>query len=72
MKYLGIQLTLKEIITFNKNEFKELLKKSIKEKTFQYLLGKRGNKSKEIKYQYLKIADFYLFSNNQALSISEK
>ena len=71
MKYLGIQLTLEEIRALSRNGFKELVKKSIKEKAFQYLLGKRGSKGKEILYQNLKMAD-YLLPNNQPISISEK
>ena len=46
-----------------------MLKESIKNKAFQYLLDKRGSKGMQIKYLFLKMAE-YLVPNNVKLSIS--
>ena len=47
------------------------MKKSINEKSVQYLLEKRKSKGKEINYSRLKMSE-YLLPNNENLSIEEQ
>ena len=55
----------------NKNQFRKILKRAIEEKALQYLLGKRRNKGKEIKYSCLRMAE-YLLPQKDIITISEK
>ena len=44
LKNLNISLELEDIKAMKKNQFKKLLKESIRNKALQYLLDKRGSK----------------------------
>ena len=66
LKYLNINLTFDNIKSMKKNEFKKVLKESIKKKAFEYLLHKQGSKGKEVKYSSLKMAE-YLSPNLEKL-----
>ena len=70
LKYLDINLSLSDIISLSVNQLKNILEKSIKRKSFEYLMGKIGSKGKEIRYSCLRMAEYLL--PNDYLSISEK
>ena len=70
LRYLEIDLSLSSIICLSVNQFKKILDKSIKRKSFEYLMEKIGSKGKEIRYSCLKMAEY--LSPNDYLSISEK
>ena len=55
----------------SKNQFRNILKKSIKEKALHYLIDKRGSKGKEIEYSRLKMAE-YLLPQDENISISDQ
>ena len=44
LKNLNISLELEDIKAMKKNQFKKILKESIRNKALQYLLDKRGSK----------------------------
>ena len=71
LKYLNIKLSLEQIAIMKKTQFGKMLKKSINEKSIQYLLEKRKSKGKEIIYSRLKMSE-YLLPNNENLSIEEQ
>ena len=70
LKYLDISLSINDIISLSVNQFKNILEKSIKRKSFEYLMEKIGSKGKEIRYSCLRMAEYLL--PNDYLSISEK
>ena len=49
---------MEEIEKTTKKQFKEIVKKSIKQKAFEYLENKRKSKGKEIRYTELKMAEY--------------
>ena len=55
-----------------KNQFGKILKKSINEKSVQYLLEKRKSKGKETNYYRLKMSEYLLPQKNENLSIADK
>ena len=71
LKYLNIILTIEEIKSMKRRQFKTLLQKSIKIKALQYLLEKQKSKGSEIKYESLKMAE-YLAPNHEKLSIAHQ
>ena len=71
LKDLEICQSLEEIKSMTKTKFRNLIKVKIKEKAFNYLIEKRGQKGKEINYFNLKMAN-YLLPNNQGLKIEEQ
>ena len=71
LEYLNINLTLEEIKTMKINQFRKMLKKTINEKAFQYLLEKRKKKGTKIKYTRLNMSE-YLLPDEEKLSISDK
>ena len=70
LEYLEIRMSLTEIEYLSVNQFKKILEKSIKIKSFEYLIGLRGIKGSEIKYSSLKMAEYLL--PNEQFSITEK
>ena len=54
-----------------KNEYKNMLKRSVEKKAFEYLQLKRGTKGNEIEYKNLEMSEFLLPSNSK-LNINEK
>ena len=71
LEYLKITISLEEIKSMKKTQFRKLLKASIKKKALEYLLDKQGSKGKEMKYSSLKMAE-YLLPNMENLSISDQ
>ena len=71
LKDLEIFSSLKEIERMPYNQFKNILKKKIKEKALTYLMNKIRKKGKEINYKELSMAE-YLLPENRNLSIVEK
>ena len=71
LQYLNIKLSIHEIAKMKKNQFSKILKKSLEEKSVQYLLENRKSKGKEINYTRLKMAE-YLLPQNENLSIEEQ
>ena len=70
LEFLEIKMSLNEIENLSVSKFKKILENSIKIKSFEYLLGLRGSKGKEINYSSLKMAEYLL--PNEEFSISEK
>ena len=70
LEYLEIRISLSELQSLNKKEFKKIIENCIKIKSFEYLMGKRGRKGIEINYSHLKMAEYLL--PNDDLSISEQ
>ena len=68
---LKIDLTLEEIRIISKYTYKELIKKSIQRKAFEYLMSKRRSKGQEITYKELKMAE-YLTPGCEKLTIIEQ
>ena len=68
LRYLKIDLFLSDITSLSVNKFKNVLEKSIKRKSFEYLMGKIGSKGKEIKYSCLKMAEYRLTSDCSSIS----
>ena len=71
LEYLDLTLSIADIKDMSKNQFRNILKKSIKEKALQYLIDKRGSKGKEIEYSRLKMAE-YLLPQDENISISDQ
>ena len=71
LKDLEIDLTLDEIRTISKYTYKALIKKSIHNKAFEYLIAKRRSKGQEIEYRELKMAE-YLTPGCEKLTITEQ
>ena len=67
LKYLDISLSINDIISLSVNQFKNILEKSIKRKSFEYLMEKIGSKGKEIRYSCLRMAEYLL--PNDCLSL---
>ena len=59
---LEIKMSHQEILSMNRNQFKNLVKKKTEEAAFRYLCQKQqaGKKGKYIKYKKLQIADYLL------------
>ena len=57
---LGFTGTLKEIKEIRRNEYKNWVNKKIREKAFNYLLGKQRSKGKEINYREFHMAEYLL------------
>ena len=70
-KVIDITLSIAEIKEITRNQFRNFLKKSIKEKAFKYLINKRGSKGKEIEYSRLKMAE-YLLPQDENISILDQ
>ena len=71
MKELKIELSIEEIKKMSSKSFLKILKKSIHNSAFEYLIGKRGSKGQEIGYSELKMAE-YLMPNVQNMTIDQK
>ena len=71
LKYLNINLSFEEIKDIKRSQFQNILRKSIKEKAYEYLIEKRGRKGIEIDYRKLKMQE-YLLPDEELLSISDK
>ena len=71
LKDLKIDLTLEEIRTISKYTYRELIKKSIQRKAFEYLIAKRRSKGQEITYKELKMAE-YLTPGCEKLTIIDQ
>ena len=71
LKDLGIDLTLEEIRIISKHKYKELIKKSIQIRAFEYLISKRRSKGQEIIYKELKMAE-YLTPGCEKLTILDQ
>ena len=71
LKQLHISLTFNEIKNMTKSKFTSILKERISENALAYLVGKQGEKGKEIKYMSLEMSE-YLQPINQNLTIEEK
>ena len=70
LEILEIKMTIIEIVYLSVNQFRKILEKSIKTKSLEYLMGKRGSKGIDIRYSSLKMAEYLL--PNEEFSISEK
>ena len=68
---LEIEKSLEEIKNMKKNEYKNMLKRSVEKKAFEYLQLKRGTKGNEIEYKNLEMSEFLLPFNSK-LNINEK
>ena len=71
LKDFKIEISFDEIRTLTKNQFCKILKTSIKQTAFEYLIGKQKSKGKEIKYSELKMSE-YLMPNMENLSIDDR
>ena len=60
LKYLNINLSIEEIKVIKRSQFQNILRKSIKEKAYEYLIEKRGRKGIEIDYDKLKMQEYLL------------
>ena len=71
LKRWNIILTFHEIRNMTKSKFTSILKENMEEAALAYLVGKQGEKGKEMKYTSLEMSE-YLQPTNQKLSIEEK
>jgi hypothetical protein len=71
LKELKIELSIEEIKQISSSSFVKILKHSIKNSAFEYLIGKRGSKGHEISYSELKMSE-YLMPNVQNVTIEQK
>jgi len=71
LRDLQINLSFEEIKQSSKKQFNILLKESILQKSFEYLMTKRGSKGQEINYSELKMAE-YLHPGYENISINEQ
>jgi hypothetical protein len=71
LKYLEIEISIKDIQMLTKTQFNKILKESIQSKALKYLINKRGSKGQEIRYLELKMAE-YLMPNFENLSIDDR
>jgi hypothetical protein len=71
LEFLKIEMSLEEIKNVSLNRFRNILKKAITERAFQYLIEKRGSKGQEMSYTCLKMAD-YLMPNSSGLTVTEQ
>ena len=74
LRDLQINQSFEEIKQSTKKQFNIILKESILEKAFEYLMAKRGSKGKEIHYSKLKMSEYLQpgyenISRNEQLSI---
>ena len=68
---MNVELKLHEIRMMSKENFKKIIKMKISEISLEYLLKKRSSKGKEIRYDRLKMADYFQpYSKN--LTLEEK
>ena len=70
LEYLEIKISLIDLQSLNKKEFKKILEQCIEIKSFEYLMKKRGKKGIEINYSHLKMAEYLL--PNDELTMSEQ
>ena len=72
LTFLGIHLSFYYIKSMSKKKFKNIIKKKIYDKAFQYLIDRKSLHSKvsHIKYNSLQLQD-YLKPGNSDISISE-
>ena len=70
LNLLEIEVSLTELEEIDVKQFKRILEKSIKIKSFEYLMERRGRKGIEVHYSSLKMAEYLL--PNDELSITEK
>ena len=71
LKELKIEMSFEEIKMIKLNKFRSILKRSVEESAFPYLIKKQGSKGQEITYSTMKMAD-YLMPNPENLSIDDK
>ena len=71
LKDLELEISFEDIRILTKTQFCKILKKSIKQKAFEYLIGKRKSKGQEITYSELKMVE-YLMPNMENLSIDDR
>ena len=71
LRDLQINLSFEEIKQSTKKQFNSILKESILEKSFEYLMAKRGSKGQEINCSELKMAE-YLHPGYENISINEQ
>ena len=71
LKELDINLSLEEIRTISKRKYTNMLKDRMRQNALVYLLGKQGQKGKEISYSILEMSE-YLQPSNLALTIEQK
>ena len=71
LKELKIEMSFEDIKMMKLNKFRSILKKSVEETAFSYLIKKQGSKGQEIIYSALKMAE-YLMPNPESLSIDDK
>ena len=71
LKEMEIELGLKEIRMMAKDNFKKLVKTRITEIAFKYLLDRRGSKGKEIQYERLEMAEYFM-PHNSKIKIEDK
>ena len=71
LKEMNIELDLKDIRKMPKESFSQMIKQKISEISLKYLLKKRNLKGKEISYDRLEMADYFM-PYNEYLNIEEK
>ena len=71
MEYLNINISDDEMRHIKKQKLKKVLSDRINEKSLNYLLGIRGSKGKEIKYNRLEMSH-YLMPNDSKMSVENK
>ena len=68
---LNLKLTFEDIKSIKKTKYVQILKEKIREAALNHLLDKQGKKGREMKFNYLEMAD-YLLPFNKKLNIEQK
>ena len=71
LKELDLELSFDDIKALKKTQFTKILKKSIKQKAFEYVIKKQKKKGQDICYTELKMAE-YLMPNSENISIEDR